>query len=464
MTFPRFFAAGWGLCLLIISAVLSACADQATQPVKIESRDILARLESLPGIAVTEIPPENGFPRQFEIDITQPVDHSLPGGLTFSQRLYLSHLDESAPVVFLPSGYTSYASYRSELCDMLDANQIHVTHRYMRRAQPANMDWSFLTIEQAAADNHKVVELFKNIYQNFWVSYGRSKNGDTALFHRRHYPADVVATVALVAPLTFGIDDPRYEQFLAEQVGDAACREKIKRFQRSLLTHRAELLPMIETYMQNSPYTFTLGPGIILEYETCEFPFAFWQVTEGNCNAIPDTNATATELYAYLEAGGGFRYYSNEYIEFYAPVYYQMYTEQGYYRLVNDHLTDLLVDVPVPSYANFAPPGVDLIFKPEVIPAIVNWLQTEGNNIIYIYGGQDPWTAGAISSTGATNALKLIEPGFNHSITISTMNNPGLVYIKLEEWLGVDINQPVVSNVLPEIHKFLTLPGWIPEN
>jgi hypothetical protein len=420
-----------------------ACKKKSTEPPPVDTRDILEKLEAMEEIEVEEIETQNGYPRQFKIDIVQPVDHNNPDGVKFAQRIYLSHLDESLPVIFMPSGYAARAYTQCELSLVMEANQMQVTHRYMQGARPDLLDWDYLTIEQAAADHHRIVQLFKQLYKGKWVSYGRSKNGETALFHRRFYPQDVLATVALVAPLSLGIEDPRYEDFLEYEVGDDICRTKIKQYQRRLLENRDEIIPMIEAYMRNASWSYSLTADIILDYEACEYYFAFWQITEGDCSTIPDEEATVQELYQYLEDFGGFPLYSDEYIDFYQPVYYQFYTEQGYYRLINDHLESLLLGVPEPSYSFFAPKNVDLVFNQDVIPDVINWLQMEGNNIIYVYGGQDPWTAGAISSTGGTNAIKIIEPGVNHYILISGLSDAGTVYATLSAWLDVEIGEGV---------------------
>ncbi len=66
-------------------------------------------------------------------------------------------------------------------------------------------------------------------------------------------------------------------------------------------------------------------------------------------------------------------------------------------------------------------------------------MQTNGNNIIYIYGIDDPWTAGAIELTGATNAIKIMQANANHRVKIADLDNPNLVYNALEEWLGINI-------------------------
>jgi hypothetical protein len=437
------------LTYLIIIFLVVSCHKTTTEPNPVDNRDILEKIESIEGIDVTEITPQNGYARQFEIDIIQPVDHNNPAGQTFLQRAYLSHINETAPVVLATSGYSARPTYLSELAEAMTVNQLQVAHRFMPGAEPSFLDWEYLTIEQSAADLHRIVDLFKQIYTGTWISYGGSKNGMTALFFRRFYPNDVEATIALYAPLPQGIDDPRFDHFLMNVVGSEEDREKIKRYQRASLAKRDSILPLIRNFMDNSNLTYSLGEDVILEFEICEFPFAFWQLSNGDCSVIPDSGASAEELYTFLEDQGGFVLYSEEYIKVFEPVYYQAYTEFGWYRLINDHLHDLLVTVPNPSYSFFAPKNVPLIFKPYVMQDIISWLQTEGNNIIYIYGSQDPWTAAAIELTGQTNSIKIVQQGANHYLRIDDLDEKDLVYSTIEQWTGIKINNSAIGKRIP---------------
>ncbi|MBN2366022.1 MAG: hypothetical protein EH225_08505, partial [Calditrichaeota bacterium] len=417
--------------------IILSCSKSPDSPSVPDSIDILEKIRALEDIEVQEITPQNGYARQFEAYITQPLDHLQPDGLQFRQRIYISHKDTDRPVVFMPSGYSSSPVKVSELSKPMQANQIYAAHRFMTGAQPSQMDWHFLTVEQASADFHNIVQIFREIYNGPWISYGASKNGQAALFHRRFYPDDVVATVALVAPLSHAAEDDRYETFL-NTIGTENDRQRIQQFQRTVLKHRNEIIPLINTYLQNSDFTFTkMNSAEILEFEVLEFPFSFWQITDGNSTGIPDTGASPVELYSYLRDFGYFDFYSDELLDYYQPVYYQAFTELGWYRLIDDHLKDLLVAVPDPTYRMMAPPNVPLTFNPQIMTDLSNWLQTKGNNIIYIYGDQDPWNAGAIESVGSTNSLKIVQPAANHAVKITDLDESGLVYETLEQWLGV---------------------------
>jgi hypothetical protein len=73
-----------------------------------------------------------------------------------------------------------------------------------------------------------------------------------------------------------------------------------------------------------------------------------------------------------------------------------------------------------------------------------NFLQTKGNNIIYVYGEYDPWSASAIDLIpGKTNSLKMVHKGGNHKTRIKSFNlkEKELIYSSLEEWLGIRIDR-----------------------
>jgi hypothetical protein len=93
-----------------------------------------------------------------------------------------------------------------------------------------------------------------------------------------------------------------------------------------------------------------------------------------------------------------------------------------------------------PNYELVAPKGITFTFNSNTIPDVYSWLQNHGDKIIYIYGKNDPWSAGAIQLTGAADALYIMQDGANHRVTIRTLDNPTLVYNTLESWLGIQIN------------------------
>lgn len=422
--------------LLIVFCIFVSCNREPGSA----DETLLQKLQRLPDVEVTEITPPQGYAQAFQIDVSQPVDHRNPGGSKFYQRIYLSHLAGDRPMVLSTRGYGVSRNSLDELAILLNANQIVVTHRYFPNARPATVDWRYLTIWQAANDHHRIVQMFKPLYQGKWVNEGASKGGMTALYQRRFFPADVSATVAYVAPMMFGVEDPRFRTFLLQQVSTGETRQKIMDFQRLLLARRDALIPLVESYALRNGYTLPLGPAASLEHAVAEYLFAFWQYGDGDVSKIPAANASAETLFNHLDDISGFSFYAQTYITYYEPFFYQAFSELGYTPYVFEHLQDLLVAVPAPTYRVFAPAGVDLNFDPEAMIDIDSWLQANGSNIIYIYGANDPYTCAAVELTGQTNALRVIQPRANHGVRIADLDDRERVLRTLSEWLVISIS------------------------
>lgn len=415
-----------------------------------EEKTLLEKLQQLPGLQVTEIAPPAGFAQAFQVAIAQNIDHGDPGKGTFPQLFYLSYRGETAPTVFYTSGYGVSRNYESEPAALLQANQVLLAHRYFPAAVPSAGDWSFLTTAQAAADQHRIRETLREILPGKWVSSGASKGGMTALYYRYYYPEDVEATVAYVAPVMERTEDPRFIDFLG-RVGTADCREKLRRFQLEILGRRARMLALVHEHTLQNNYVFTVfSEEQAFEYSVLEYPFAFWQYGSGDCGPVPGPAASDQELFAHLAAVSPLSYYADRDYEYYRPLYYQAYTEIGYCPYVFDHVRGLLQAVPAPAYRAFAPRGVELVFRPGVMQQVVSWLRNQGRRIIYIYGGDDPWTAAALDPAPGLDALQVVQPGASHRVKISDLDRKDLVLEALERWLQIDIDETRLATVASE--------------
>jgi hypothetical protein len=310
-----------------------------------------------------------------------------------------------------------------------------------------------LTIRQAADDQHRIRQVLGSLYPGKWVSGGASKGGMTALFYRRFHPGDVEATVAYVAPLMPGPDDPRFVPFF-QQVGTAECRQKLMDFQSLALARREALMPLFRDYVQGRGYELnTFSEEEAFEYTVLEYPFAFWQYgREGDCDTIPGAGSTDQQVMDHLVDVSSPYYYSDGGFQYFLPLFYQAYTEIGYCPYIFDHLQDYLDAVPQPSYRTFAPRGVDLVFRPEVMVDMMAWLENQGQRIVYIYGGNDPWTAAAVEPAAWLDALRVIQPGENHSVKIGDLDERDLVIQTLERWLDRPIDVSTLMN--------WKAPGW----
>ncbi len=425
-------------------AILSICScEHKISESSNHDADILLRLQQLTGITVTELQSSRPQQRLFQIDMDQPLDHNNPGGHKFTQRLYLHHVGETRPMLFAPDGYDTYKDYElgGELMTMLHANLISSSHRYWPGSIPNDPTFQYLTIAQAAADHHAIVTKFKQIYREVWASGGVSKGGMTVIYHKRFYPDDVNATVAICAPFKFGIADKRYPEFL-ETVGSIQDRQRIYDFQRLALIRRESLIPLFEAWFPQNGHILSFDPDESFEDEVISFQPEFWEKKlVSDIDQIPGDGATDQEILEFLNNVESFIDYSELAIDLGAPFFYQAFTEEGLEASSTAHLSDLLITEQIDILALFHARGVYPVYDPTTMNDIANWVVSSGNNMIFIYGGNDPWTAGAVELIGLTNAVKVVNQGDNHSVFINELPEAdrNAVIAALEEWLNLEI-------------------------
>lgn len=416
--------------------------------------DIAERLASIPGLLVQEgSTPLPGY-RYFELFLDQPADHNNPDGPTFRQYMTLLHRDTSAPMVMYTAGYyNSIGAYRIELTDLLGANQLVVEHRFFGSSTPASGDWSLLDIEQAATDHHRVVEALKPIYGAPWVNTGASKGGMTAVYHRRFFPDDVDATVAYVAPISFGAPDERYLDFVATR-GEASCRQALSDLQREALERRDTLVPMLETWASVGGYTFDRIGGVEAAFEAAviELPFTFWQYSGAfYCRLVPDVDEADNAVFAALRYFSSFWYPTDDCFEYFAPYFYQAHHQLGFPAVARDHLQDLLQTDALNLEEGLPPAGT----APEydggaAMQDIADWVATNAQRILFIYGENDPWTAGAFALGEAEDCHIVTVASGNHGASISDLNDVdrALVDGLLHTWTGVRPTKVSTADVL----------------
>ncbi len=401
---------------------------------------IYEKIKSFPGVKVKKVKPTDHFKETYQIYLDQPLDHTNPGGEKFSQKIYLSHFDKNRPVVLETEGYSAFRYKAKELTKLLDANQIVVEHRFFGKSVPDSMDWKYLTIKQAAGDYHRIVSLFKEIYNGKWVNTGTSKGGQTALTHRWFYPDDVTATVAYVAPLNLALEDPRIYSFL-NTVGTKKCRDRIEQFQKLVLINIDHILPLLKNYAEKRRMKFPLSLDAVIEYSVAEYPFSFWQYGKSECDSIPMEGDSYKKIFKHLLDVSGVYLYSDNGIKYFLPSFYQNCTEFGFYGFDVSHLKGLLKSGHKLTNTFFAPQNTDLTYKPEIMAELNQYLNNHGNNIIYIYGELDTWSATAVQLTGKTNAVKVIQKGGFHNAKIRKLSEEKRkkVHSALEDWLDLKI-------------------------
>jgi hypothetical protein len=408
-----------------------------------DTRDILVRLNAIPGLTATEITTMAPGYRAFDMEFTQPADHKNPTGQTFQQHITLLHIDAAAPMVLQTSGYgVSPTPRRSEPTRLLSANQLSVEHRFFQTSRPDPADWSLLTIQQSAADFHAIRVALAPIYGGAWIGTGASKGGMTSIYHRRFYPADLAGTVAYVAPMMNGNPDPRFVPFV-ENDGDPTCSANIVAWQRATLLQRNEIENLVQADATSMGWTFDmLTLDVAFEHATLETSFIFWQYFDASmCPMVPAAGATASENYAFLQNIADISGWNDDALTYYEPFYYQSGVQLGYPGIREDFVSDILVHPGTDTPRTYVPASIDMTFDPTAMPDVAQWLSTDASQMLLIYGENDPWSAGMADLGTATDSFELVNPAGNHGSSINGLSatDKATALDALSRWTGVSI-------------------------
>jgi hypothetical protein len=399
--------------LFVRILVLCFCVNAAFgQP---EDAVMDAALARLPDVRIlTKTINYSPYKLEYQLSIRQPVDHTDTAKGYFYQQLHLIHRGVSRPMVMETQGYTG-RSGGNELEKLLDCNNLDVEFRYFNLSKPSPVAWEYLNFEQATADLHHINQTFKTLYSGKWISTGISRGGETALTYRYFFPGDVDATVAYVAPMPNDIEDKRIYAFL-DTAGGAIYAARLKAVQVFMLQHEKEALARVSLADRKLHYTGVGGLDAAFEYAVLEYPFSFWQVSTIDPKDIP-TNGNLDDYYAHMMAAvGGIGSFSDEEgVTPYLPHSYMTY-QTGYYKYdlapYKSYLHRLHGDNP---FAAVLPADIPRkAYDPEFEKKVTGWLGKKGDNIVYIYGGRDTWTACRQILGPDVNAREFIIPGANH--------------------------------------------------
>ncbi len=391
------------------------------------SQNLEDRIKSLPGIiSVEKMEPNSFFKEALIIRVQQPLDHQHPEFGSFAQRVVLSNLDCERPVVFITEGYGgdygANSKYLNELCPLLNANQLFVEHRFFGKSAPDSIDWKFMTVENAAADHHHIVEMFKPVYSKKWISTGISKGGETVLYHRALYPNDVEISVPYVAPLNFSTEEVRHDDFIRHKAGKASERKRVFHCQMELLKRKKNLMPLFIKHCNDKKYVFKVDAGQIYDYCVLEYAFSFWQWGRAT-SEIPESTASDQEFFNYLVKVCPPDYFDIESGKSTFPFFVQALKQLGYYGYNAKPFKGLMELTDTKAYIPklFMPSNYRFDYNPAMSILVRDYLKKDAQNILLIYGGSDPWTASAASTRGNHKILKIVQPHGSHRTRIGTL-------------------------------------------
>ncbi len=407
------------------------------------SQNLEERIKKLPGIISVEKIEHNPFFKDaMIIMVKQPIDHLHPELGSFLQRVVLSDLGFDQPVVFITEGYGgAYGAnpkYLNELCPLLNANQLFVEHRFFGKSVPDSIDWKYLTVENAAADHHHIVALFKPVYTKKWISTGISKGGETVLYHRALYPKDVDISVPYVAPVNFSVEEKRHDRFIRRKTGTAYDRKQVARCQKEFLKRKPQMMPLFERYCMEKNYKFRVGTSEIYDYCVLEFAFSFWQWGRP-VDEIPMSSATDQDFFRYLIKTCSPDYFDIESGKPTYPFFVQALKQLGYYGYNPKPFRGLMELTDTKGYILklFMPASTAITYDPSMSLLVKKYLKKDADKVLLIYGGNDPWTASAAKIYGNKKVLKVVQQGGSHRTRIGTLpeSQRELVTETLEKWM-----------------------------
>ncbi len=404
--------------------------------------ELQKKLQNLAGISDVKPLESEAYPEKYVFFINQALDPHHPEVGSFKQRVILSHVGFDRPTVLVTEGYAAhYATnprYQEELSKLFNANLVFVEYRYFGESMPDACNWQYLTVENSLYDLHRITTTLKPLYAQKWIATGISKGGQTTMFYRTYFPDDVDISVPYVAPLNKSLEDGRHEPFLAEQVSTSENRKRVQDFQLEVLKRKKKLLPLFEKHCKDKGYTFRIPIAEVYDYNILEYSFALWQWGTP-ISEIPSLSADDKTIFNHFITICEPDYFSEQ--SPYPSFNVQAAKELGYYgydiKPFKKYLTiktskDYLRKVMLPAELS------DIKFDATLYNKVVKFLKENDPEMIYIYGGDDPWTASGVTWLKDKKNIKVyVLPGGNHRTRINSFDTQTQEEIKtqIKDWL-----------------------------
>jgi hypothetical protein len=253
---------------------------------------------------------------------------------------------------------------------------------------------------------------------------------------------------AYVAPIPARYD-LRFVYFM-DHVGDAGCRDQLHRLQQAMIDRRAELLPPLEAEADAEGLTFAqLGIDRAYEHAVEESYFAFWQYGSAQfCPMVPAPDAPAADVINFVLNDVGLYDFSDAGIEQYEAYYYQAATQIGYpapYDYYLRRLTARGSDIPE-YYVKHKLPAYDYL----ALLDVQLWVALQGERIMFIYGGDDPWSSAQYQLGAASDSYRYLVPGGNHGSGVWALDaaTRAAALATLSRWSGVAVPATAMTPAL----------------
>ena len=161
------------------------------------------------------------------------------------------------------------------------------------------------------------------------------------------------------------------------------------------------------------------------------------------CDDIPDETAADSEVYNFLNDSSSVLGFADEILDGYDPYGYQMNTELGYFAPNSAHLTGDLLYYDDYSPAVYLPQDATATFDNTAFLSARDWAEESGEELLMIYGQNDPWTAAAINLDAATDSALFTVADGTHMVTLDDLDETDTqaAHDLLEAWTGIEIQE-----------------------
>ena len=259
--------------------------------------------------------------------------------------------------------------------------------------------------------------------------------------HRRFFPNNVDASVCYVGPLNYQREDPRVYKFL-KTVATKEDRDKVTAFQRLCFENREALLEMMKKEAANKNMSWEFGIEKAIDYTILEYSFAFWQWGVP-VQSIPPKDVSIEHMYEHLINVVGYGFFEEKAVDDLQPYFWAALTEQGIYGYETAPFKEYFDTDKVYKFDWAFPEGISKAYNLKPMQDIKSYLDNTAENILFIYGEYDAWSATAVELSDSANEralYKFVMPKGDHTTRIRSFNakTQSEIYDIIDNWVEED--------------------------
>lgn len=429
------------------------------------SQDGLSKqLLELDSVMAAELRAEEAGRRVYLILFEVPLDWENPDAGTFLLRCKFSMLSTDAPNICLVDGYMLYdemldMSYSNSFAELYQANCIVCEHRFFGSSTPAGLNnqsvkyWEYLTVENAAADFHFVMEQFKTFLTGKWMFTGSSKGGEVTNIQSCFYPDDCDIYCSVVAPACSSISQDGFFDFIYNEIGNDVYDEHMANYYRNMILEfqveamklKDKLAPRYYEYgLKNGVvYSDFATPELLYDMAVLEYATSIWQYyrnfheVEGVLAMDRESPEFEERMLNNLETmcdpitwgmnAPFFPYYVQAAKQIGEHDYDFSYLREALKKEGREDLLTVTEDMEEDLLYRicFSPEQLEsFTYQDPTYPKLVEWSHTTQKPVIMLYGGSDVWYSMRLPDvTDNENVHIFVAEGKSHLVDISKLND-----------------------------------------